>query len=191
MQNIYCIGDHHFGHENIIEYVDRPFDDIEEMDNYMINSWNKVIDKDDIVYHHGDMFFCNRDRQFEIAKQLNGHIIIIKGNHDSETHKRYMDLGFEAVFNNPVILEKDIILSHWPVKTNLFNVHGHIHNNIWEDEKHLNVSCEQINYKPLSLNEIKIRKYMHKFYKYDDETLRKLERDLMRALEIPRKYWGF
>ena len=46
----YFISDTHFYHYNIIQYCDRPFDNIEEMNNKMIESWNSIVTQSDTVY---------------------------------------------------------------------------------------------------------------------------------------------
>ena len=53
---IYIISDTHFNHENIIKYCNRPFKDINEMNDAIIDNWNRIVKKDEIVYHLGDFF---------------------------------------------------------------------------------------------------------------------------------------
>ena len=47
---IYYTADQHFGHSNVILFCDRPFKNVIEMDETLINNWNNVVSDDDIVY---------------------------------------------------------------------------------------------------------------------------------------------
>lgn len=71
---IWFTSDTHFRSERTLQLSKRPFNSVEEMDQTMINNWNKVVSEHDIVFHLGD--FGN----YEVSKRLNGNIILIFGN---------------------------------------------------------------------------------------------------------------
>jgi calcineurin-like phosphoesterase family protein len=163
MSKIWFISDTHFSHLNILKYCSRPFKDIEEMNEQLIQNWNSVIKFNDIVWHLGDLGFGTKDQIHEIVERLEGRKSIILGNHDNFKPSDYLKMGFEFVSRFPVIYDKFIILSHEPVfleeNSCYGNFYGHLHQNnyIGKNTNYFNCSVEQINYIPISFNEIKKR----------------------------------
>lgn len=74
---IYFTSDHHFGHENIIEYCDRSFTNVEQMDSTMIQLWNALVGDEDTVYHLGDFTLGGPEDAEYYFSQLNGHIMAL------------------------------------------------------------------------------------------------------------------
>ncbi len=74
---VWFTADNHFGHENIIEYCNRPFKTVLEMDNRLIDNWNKLIEPGDTVYHLGDFTLSDRESARLYFGQLNGFINIL------------------------------------------------------------------------------------------------------------------
>ena len=151
---IFIISDTHFDHAKIIKYCNRPFSDVNKMNDEIINRWNDVVKNEDIVYHLGDLFLGSKFDLKSIISKLNGNIYLIKGNHDRLTTKSYEDCGIVVLKNAPITLEKyKIMLSHKPIPDSMIekgyiNVHGHIHdrkiedtydNNLFSKDKHINV----------------------------------------------------
>lgn len=79
---IFFVSDTHYGHSNIIGFCKRPFENVEEMDKKLIENWNNKVPKDGIVLHLGDFAWGGFNFWEKIREQLNGDIILIKGNHD-------------------------------------------------------------------------------------------------------------
>ena len=74
--NIWFTSDTHFGSQGTLKLSKRPFESVEEMDKAMIENWNEVVDKNDIIFHLGD--FGN----YEVVNKLNGNIVLILGNYE-------------------------------------------------------------------------------------------------------------
>jgi len=55
-EHTFFTSDTHFNHANIIKFCDRPFKDVELMNETLIANWNRVVGLDDTVFHLGD--FC-------------------------------------------------------------------------------------------------------------------------------------
>jgi len=79
----YLISDLHLDHENIIEYCDRPFEDVEEMNDVLIKNWNDTVNPNDEVIFGGDLTVTGTAAAFlKWIERLNGEIVFIVGNHD-------------------------------------------------------------------------------------------------------------
>lgn len=162
MSKTFLISDTHFGHSNILTFLDdegtniRNFSCVEDMDEHMIDNWNRVVTKEDKVYHLGDLTFSNKSLQ-SIMPRLNGTKVLIKGNHDNLKLHQYAQYFKDVRAYH--ILDK-FLLSHIPIHIDSrerwrANIHGHLHNNIIDDPKYINVSVERINYTPIDFEEIR------------------------------------
>lgn len=159
---IWLIGDTHFGHKNIIDYCDRPFKNISEMNEALIQNWNKVVNHTDEVFMMGDFALCGKDELIAYGKRLKGRKRLILGNHDGASINTYREAGFEYVYNYPIIVEDYYIFSHEPifVKNNglYYNIFAHVHVNpeyVDYSPRSFCTSVERINYTPISFDEVK------------------------------------
>lgn len=150
---IYLISDTHFNHKNILRYCNRPFKSIEDMNSVLIENWNNVVSKKDTIYHLGDFAWGNKETVSKLLSKLNGNKILIKGNHDRKSCKWYLECGIEVCLDGGILLNDKYLLTHKPIGSSFVNIHGHIHNDIIGDNKHINVSVEQINYTPVLFEE--------------------------------------
>ena len=81
---IFVTGDQHFDHANILRYCHRDFKDVDVMNAWLIDEWNRVVHKFDTVYHLGDFLFGNIERANDLFAQLNGeiHVLAYPFHHD-------------------------------------------------------------------------------------------------------------
>ena len=82
---IYFTADTHFGSKRTLELSKRPFKDTDEMDNYIIEQFNKVLTKDDILIHLGDFGnFVAKDGTTMLSKLGAGRNVFILGNYEQK-----------------------------------------------------------------------------------------------------------
>ena len=169
---IYFISDTHFNHLNIIKYCNRPFNNVEEMNEAIIKNWNNIVSNEDTIYHLGDFALGTKESIIDIVNRLNGKKYLIRGNHDKRGVSTYESFGFIVLKNAPIkIDEYKLMLSHIPIPDSqipkgFVNIHGHIHDkklyeciekyeqSRYSIEKHINISCDVTDFKPISITEI-------------------------------------
>lgn len=135
----YYIADVHFGHKNILNFENRPFSDVNEMDEEYIKRWNNKVKKGDEIYILGDLSFYKGKDTNNILKRLNGMKFLIKGNHDYLfLNDREFDQSlFVWVKDTTMIKDGDckILLFHFPIQVwneqhhGALHFYGHIHSN--------------------------------------------------------------
>ncbi len=183
MSNIFLASDHHIGHEALLNFKRndgithiRSFDNVNHMNEYIIIQHNSVVKPADRVYLLGD--FCFHKRDLAILSRMNGHKVLIKGNHDKLDLKDYLAY-FDDIRGSHQL--DGMLLTHIPVHPNSLgkwhvNIHGHLHHSIVTkevytyganellvapDHRYFNVSMECLDkYTPISLEELKKE---HKF----------------------------
>jgi calcineurin-like phosphoesterase family protein len=133
-------ADTHFGHASIMKYDNRPVSTSEEMDELLINNWNAVVTKADIIYHCGDLCWRSPNFTKPIIQQLNGEIHLIIGNHDKLNQELIKMFASVAHLKRIKIDGQRIWLSHFPLKTwsgqneGTWNLHGHSHGKLINSE---------------------------------------------------------
>lgn len=165
----FFIADTHFGHANAIKLSGRPFADLEEMNETLIQRWNNRVKGNDTVCILGDMFFrCENPKQ--ILRRLKGKKRLIVGNHDGSWMSK-VDLSKYFLSVDQLLETTDgkraLVLCHYPMLTwkhsrRSFMIHGHIHADTSADffplianrENVLNAGVEINNYQPVSFEEL-------------------------------------
>jgi len=146
------ISDTHFGHKNIIKYCKRPFVSVIEMENRLKMNWNNLIKKDDVVYHLGDFGLAPKSVLTKICSELNGHKILVRGNHD-KSEKSMFDIGFDEVYKYMEIERdrKKIFIGHKPMVSYYHDMVlcGHVHDLFQINGNIVNMSVDVWNYKPI------------------------------------------
>lgn len=154
----------YFGDANQIRTRLTPYKTVEEMDEDLINRWNSVVGKKDIVYHIGDF------GKYRYVKKLNGKIHLICGNHEKWVYGRdfegfkqkLLDMGFASVEKLGTYIDKDVLGEkvYLTYKTknckkscnNLYGQHHAIGGTI---ENGYNVSALFNDFTPLSAKQVK------------------------------------
>lgn len=173
-------SDLHIGHRNIIEYCERPWEDVPAMNEGLVANWNSVVSDDDEVFVIGDLALGRITDSMEVASRLRGKKYLIPGNHDrcwdGHRHKPrqgdlnlYINAGFTILPSRQIITlaDQDVLLCHFPYDNDdrhglrytefypenqgMWLIHGHIHNGHWRvRDKQINVGVDEWHYAPIS-----------------------------------------
>lgn len=86
---MWVTSDLHLGHKNILKFnpATRPYIDVDEMNQALVDNWNSVVQPNDIVFNLGDISFMGFPRTLEVLRELNGDQTLIFGNHDQRFRK--------------------------------------------------------------------------------------------------------
>lgn len=149
------------------------------MDEGLIQNWNIIVGKDDIVFHLGYFAFAPNSQWKKLIDRLNGHIHLILGNHDVTRWPgdKIMEL-FDGVYQQMILKidERTVYLNHYPYlcfggawrrpENAVFQLFGHVHtgpncNGIDTDRLvnlfpyQYDVGADNNNYTPVSWEQVK------------------------------------
>ena len=152
-------SDLHLGHANIIAFQGRPFHGVHQMNGTLWANWQLGVDADETLVCVGDFALGEAlsDETWERVRAAPGRSkMLVVGNHDLSGGGRLRVEGFHrvrAVLTSPG--DPPLIWTHAPlpnVPDGHVNVHGHQHAKLKPaDSPHINVSVEQLDYRPVSL----------------------------------------
>ena len=167
LKDFYVTSDTWFGREHVLQISKQRhhFSDISEMNKHIIKLWNKIIKKDDVVFHLGN-FAWDPHTAESILGSLKGKIFFILGPNDDAL----MDV-FEK-FPNVTIIEDqiltlpmhDVVLSHYPLRdwggkeSGTLHIHGHsLFNNLTDlkAERRVNICTDHWGFKPIKISTLK------------------------------------
>ncbi len=170
---IWHTSDTHFGHVNIAgpktskwDNGYRNFDSVYEMDKTIIQTINKYVKPDDILYHNGDFAmgghkYIERCRHALLCQNI--HLCI--GNHDGHIHK-YKHLFTSVDWVQHLSYNKfKFFMSHYSHRVwegshkGYIHLYGHSHDTIPDHGKSMDVGIDVAykmfgEYRPFSIDEI-------------------------------------
>ena len=111
----YYIADLHLGHENVIRFDNRPFENTTEMNQRILENWNDRVTKDDTVYILGDFIWAKESEWMTYLPSFRGNKVLIRGNHDPKEFSREVRNQFLDVkdYKEHTDSGKRVILSHY------------------------------------------------------------------------------
>lgn len=131
---IYFTSDLHLGHANSIEFKNRPFKDVEEMNEVLLRNINDVVDVTDELWVLGDFAYkVDREKVRQLRNSIRcKRVHLVNGNHDKNYSQDHI---FQSVQDYKELKTPygRFILFHYPILEwnaahyGSVHLHGHIH----------------------------------------------------------------
>jgi calcineurin-like phosphoesterase family protein len=172
--NTFFTSDLHFGHARVIEYSNRPFKNVDEMDEALVANWNAVVQPNDTVYLVGDVSFHRHEKTLALLSRLQGNIGLILGNHDKklkpEALRRFAFVKdmYTAKIEDPDAGKHSngvqrIVLCHYALRVweashyGAWSLYGHSHGSLPDNPrvKAFDVGVDCHDYRPISYERVK------------------------------------
>jgi calcineurin-like phosphoesterase family protein len=173
---LFVTSDWHLGHNRILEYCQRPFDNVDDMDDAIIDNFNEVVKEKDLVLFVGDFCFRGSKLHEYVSRLVCKNWIFMLGNHDynyknkiarafSEQKKR-ITLGESYTGKTSLAMYPGSTIHyhafHCPCQVwyqkhyGALHFHGHCHGGLGgvTGEGRIDVGVDVWGFKPLSLIQV-------------------------------------
>lgn len=153
---VWMTSDLHFNHANVIQYCNRPFANVTEMNQHLLSQVRKI-PKDEWLILIGDLAMGDHAEAMQWIRQIPGRKVLVAGNHDFKRDGRCLYLQeehegqplFEAVvpflyWEQPA--GQRVLVSHYPAiaeredAVQLLHYHGHLHRDVLQPNEHTHYS---------------------------------------------------
>ena len=162
---VYATGNQQFGRIGAIKKYNRPFKNVEEMNNCMIDSWNNIVNEGDSVYVLGNLFWDPLTADI-IIRKLNGNIFLMKGDYDRATqdvenlHENKLNIITSEIHVDDV---NKICFSQWPLEEWKNKAKGYHSITAFPGSKYksdhkklrINVHCDLWSFRPIEITSVK------------------------------------
>ena len=183
-EDVLVFSDLHLGHENILRYTNRPFRDVDHMNETLWDHLAAGLAPDKALVVVGDMAMrealnavtWQQIRDLDCRQR---HLVL--GNHDLTGAGQVRAQGFDRVWSLMLTGgEPPLIWTHYPldeVPDGYINIHGHVHDDPPRRTPHINVSVEQLDYVPVPLTALRslARVLVRREYPAGRTTLERLQ----------------
>jgi len=162
-------ADTHLGHANIIKHCNRPFANVAEMDEVILDGLNSAVAASDTLYHLGDFAFRGGLAAIAAyrARIRCRRIVLILGNHDPHTSAGLPKPALLDVFSEAYTMlrirpmfggrRRPIVLCHYAMRTwqsschGSWHLYGHSHGMLPPVGLSLDVGVDRHEFRPVGL----------------------------------------
>lgn len=158
--NIWFTADLHLGHDRIIQYCNRPYKDSTEMGEALLDNFNNVLKKDDILYNLGDIGWSTYDFNSWFDRLNTKNVQFIRGNHDKRKPFEYKRFTWVGDIKYLTLDEYSLTLCHYPMKTwknknhGAIHLFGHCHGNCPDYDRSMDVGVDPNKYLPVNWEDV-------------------------------------
>lgn len=155
---IWFSADFHFNHANIIRLCNRPFSNVDDMNDTLLANINDRIAAQDTLYFLGDWSFNNISHYRSQINCKNIHFII--GNHDHFQSEDRKCFGWIKQMYDLKVGKFTIVLCHYPLREwnksfhGSYHLFGHCHGNLPPYKKSFDIGVDPCNYVPLNIDQV-------------------------------------
>lgn len=160
-EEVYFTADTHYYHKAMLNF--RPqFRTVDEMNEALIENHNTLVRPTDTVFHLGDVSFGHAIDTVSVLGQLNGRLVLIRGNHDkrlsdevlamfSEVHD-YLEIDVMRQSGS----KQRICMLHFAMRVwnrshyGAYHLHGHSHGNLRPYHRSMDVGVDANSLAPIS-----------------------------------------
>lgn len=173
MRKTFITSDTYFGREEIIKIAKRPFKNVQEMNEVLIEKWNNVVSEDDVVYHLGNFAWDPLTAE-SVISELNGEIRFIKGQYDDALLEIVDYIEGIEILPGDIIIDSELkaVMSHWPLEewqgksNDIFHYHGATLKDLktnMDKMNRVNVCCDNWRYTPQDIESLHLmfNEYKH------------------------------
>ena len=156
-------SDLHLSDPSVLLGWGRPFGSVEEMNRHLLRNWRRRVGASDTVICLGDVAHPDAWRDDRLVLDLAecpGERLLVLGNHDADSINQVRAIEVDRAAVTLVAPgDPPLLLTHVPllqVPDAWVNAHGHVHQKESPSRnRHVNVSVEQLNYRPAKLSDIR------------------------------------
>lgn len=159
-EKIWLWADTHFGHDRVRLKCERPWANIDKMDNALIKNARKVVGENDLLIHVGDITMAGAMKSHYVealVSRFPGTNVLVYGSHDKLRPRQYLEFGFVLAATS-LVLPNGILVTHDPADATVWPddkpvLCGHVHRLFQVLENVVNVGVDVWDYKPVLMED--------------------------------------